>query len=124
MLNASEKSCLLYKQVLKFDNNNIEAIASIAAYNFYTDKPEVALRFYKRLLQCGINTAEIWNNLGLCCFYAAQYDMALSCFERALPLGDDVTQADIWYNIGHVGIGIGDLGLAYQAFKISISFNS
>ena len=71
MLNASEKSCLLYKQVLKFDNNNIEAIASIAAYNFYTDKPEVALRFYKRLLQCGINTAEIWNNLGLCCFYAA-----------------------------------------------------
>ena len=50
MLNASEKSCLLYKQVLKFDNNSIEAIASIAAYNFYTDKPEVALRFYKRLL--------------------------------------------------------------------------
>ena len=46
--------------------------------------------------------------------------MALSCFERALPLGDDVTQADIWYNIGHVGIGIGDLGLAYQAFKISM----
>ena len=46
--------------------------------------------------------------------------MALSCFERALPLGDDPTQADVWYNIGHVGIGIGDLGLAYQAFKISI----
>lgn len=50
--------------------------------------------------------------------------MALSCFERALPLGDDATRADIWYNVGHVGIGIGDLGLAYQAFKISISFNS
>lgn len=50
--------------------------------------------------------------------------MALSCFERALPLGDDMTRADIWYNIGHVGIGIGDLGLAYQAYKISISFNS
>ena len=62
--------------------------------------------------------------MGLCCFYSSQYDMALSCFERALPLADDLTQADIWYNIGHVGIGIGDLGLAYQAYKVSISFNS
>eukprot|EP00659_Diplonema_papillatum_P018517 gene18517-28581_t len=29
--------------------------------------------------------------------------------------------ADIWYNIGQVAIGIGDLGLAYQAFKVAIS---
>ena len=28
------------------------------------------------------------------------------------------------YNIGHVAIGIGDLGLAYQAFKISISVDA
>jgi len=62
--------------------------------------------------------------MGLCCFYAAQYDMALSCFERALSFGDDTTLADVWYNIGHVGIGIGDLGLAYQAFKISVSHSS
>lgn len=39
--------------------------------------------------------------------------MALSCFERALSLGDDSNIAEIWYNIGHVGIGVGDLGLAY-----------
>ena len=35
----------------------------------------------------------------------------------------DETRAELWYNIGHVGIGIGDLGLAYQAFKIAISNN-
>ncbi len=51
--------------------------------------------------------------MGLCCFYASQYDMALGCFERALTMADDVTSADIWYNVGHVGIGIGDLNLAY-----------
>lgn len=124
MLNDPRKSFLMYKQVLSYENNSVEAIASIASYHFYTDQPEVALRFYKRLLQCGVNTAELWNNMGLCCFYASQYDMALSCFERALPLADDMTQAEIWYNVGHVGIGIGDLGLAYQAYKVAISFNA
>lgn len=74
----------MYKRVLTFDNNNIEAIASIASYHFYTDQPEVALRFYWRLVQCGVNECELWNNIGLCSFYAAQYDMALNCFQRAI----------------------------------------
>ena len=26
--------------------------------------------------------------------------------------------ADVWYNVGHVGVALGDLGLAYQAFKV------
>ena len=57
-------------------------------------------------------------------FYASQYDMALGCFERALALADDTNMADVWYNIGQVAIGIGDLGLAYQTFKIAISIDS
>jgi len=61
-----------------------------------------------------VNNTELWNNLGLCCFYASQYDMALHCFERALALADDSSLADVWYNIGQIAIGIGDLGLAYQ----------
>eukprot|EP00695_Tsukubamonas_globosa_P002740 TRINITY_DN3935_c0_g1_i1.p1 TRINITY_DN3935_c0_g1~~TRINITY_DN3935_c0_g1_i1.p1 ORF type:complete len:138 (-),score=47.15 TRINITY_DN3935_c0_g1_i1:38-400(-) len=32
--------------------------------------------------------------------------------------------ADVWHNIGQVAIGIGDLGLAYQAFKVAISVDS
>ena len=50
--------------------------------------------------------------------------MALSCLERALSLSSDDAMADVWYNIGQVAIGIGDLGLAYQAFKIAISEDS
>merc|ERR1711998_64106 len=29
--------------------------------------------------------------------------------------------ADVWYNLGQVAIGVGDLGLAYQSFKIAVS---
>ena len=37
MLNDPRKSFLLYKQVLTYENNSVEAIASIASYHFYTD---------------------------------------------------------------------------------------
>lgn len=30
---------------------------------------------------------------------------------------------DCRYNIGHVGISLGDLGLAYQAFKVAVSID-
>ena len=49
--------------------------------------------------------------------------MTLTCFERALALAEDDNMSDIWYNVGQVAIGIGDLGLANQAFKVSISLN-
>jgi tetratricopeptide repeat protein 8 len=49
--------------------------------------------------------------------------MALSCLERGLAISDETNAADVWYNVGHVAIGIGDLGLAYQAFKIAVSLN-
>ena len=38
-------------QVLYFDSSNVESIACLASHHFYTDQPEIALRFYRRLLQ-------------------------------------------------------------------------
>uniref|UniRef100_A0A3Q3E1R2 Tetratricopeptide repeat domain 8 n=1 Tax=Labrus bergylta TaxID=56723 RepID=A0A3Q3E1R2_9LABR len=114
-----------YKDVLKQDNTHVEAIACIGSNHFYTDQPEIALRFYRRLLQMGVYNCQLYNNLGLSCFYAQQYDMTLSSFERALALvANDEEQADVWYNIGHVAVGIGDLTLAYQCFKLALAFNN
>eukprot|EP00397_Hematodinium_sp_SG-2012_P023622 GEMP01024557.1.p1 GENE.GEMP01024557.1~~GEMP01024557.1.p1 ORF type:complete len:276 (+),score=52.92 GEMP01024557.1:1148-1975(+) len=121
LLNALPKALLFYKRVLHFDAFSAEAISCLASEHFYSDQPEIALRFYRRLLQHGIQSTELWNNLALCCFYSGQYDLTLSCFERALNLADDSTMADVWHNIGQMAISVGDLGLAYQAFKISIS---
>ncbi|EER18335.1 Tetratricopeptide repeat protein, putative [Perkinsus marinus ATCC 50983] len=115
----------VYKEVLHLDPVNCEAIASLAAHHFYNDQPEVALRYYRRLLQLGVLASpELWNNLGLCCFYGQHYDLCLTCMERALMFADDKTLGDVWYNIGHIGIGVGDLDFAYQAFKVSVSYDS
>jgi len=123
LINEYDRSIALYKSCLLFDNCNFEAIACIGSHHFYSDQPEIALKFYKRLLELGLNSAELWNNIGLCAYFSGQYDICLSCFERGLLVADDTSAAEIWYNISHVAIGLGDLSLAYQALKISISFN-
>ena len=50
-LNAIKDSVELYKEVLRYDSSNVEAIACLASNFFYCDQPELALRFYRRLLQ-------------------------------------------------------------------------
>ncbi|MEE6494308.1 hypothetical protein FKM82_017084 [Ascaphus truei] len=44
MSSASE----YYKEVLKQDNTHVEAIACIGSNHFYSDQPEIALRFYRK----------------------------------------------------------------------------
>lgn len=123
-LNDMATGTTFYKKVLRLDSTNVEAMACLASQLFYSDQPEVAVRYYRRLLQTGVNNTEMWNNLGLCCFYSSQYDITLSCLERALAMAGDDNMADVWYNIGQVAVGIGDLNLAFQAFKIALTCDS
>jgi len=113
-----------YKLVLQQDATHIESIASLGTNHFYSDQPEISLRFFRRLLQMGVYNTELFNNLGLCCFYAQQYDMSLTCFERSLSLASDENAADVWYNISHVAVAIGDLALAYQCLRMAISISN
>lgn len=124
-MNDISSAAEYYKEVLKQDNTHVEAIACIGSNRFYSDQPEIALRFYRRLLQMGVYNYQLFNNLGLCCFYAQQYDMTLTSFERALFLAENEEErADVWYNLGHVAVGIGDLNLAYQCFKLTLVNNN
>jgi tetratricopeptide repeat protein 8 len=88
------------------DASSVEAIACLAAHHFYSDQPEVALRYYRRLMQMGVGGAgpELWANAGLACFAAGQYDMALPAMERALALAGEDAAPDVWYNMGQVGL--------------------
>lgn len=43
-----------YKDVLKQDNTHVEAIACIGSNHFYTDQPEIALRFYRLSSSCTV----------------------------------------------------------------------
>ena len=94
-----------YRQVLRLDNTNIEAIACIAANYFYNEQPEISLKFYRRLLQMGVVTAATFSNIALCCFHAQQYDMIVACFFKALASATtDEERGEIWYNIGEMAL--------------------
>ena len=112
----------MYRNILRLDPTSVEAMSCLGTNYFYTDRPEVAIRFYRRLVQMGFQDFEVWNNLGLCSYFASQYDITLSCFERALDLVEtDEDSAKVWYNISHVAIGTGDLQLAYQSLRICVA---
>ncbi|XP_029424477.1 tetratricopeptide repeat protein 8 isoform X2 [Nannospalax galili] len=124
-MNNSSSAAEYYREVLKQDNTHVEAIACIGSNHFYSDQPEIALRFYRRLLQMGVYNCQLFNNLGLCCFYAQQYDMTLTSFERALSLAENEEEAaDVWYNLGHIAVGIGDTNLAHQCFRLALVHNN
>ncbi|CAF0851773.1 unnamed protein product [Adineta ricciae] len=124
-LNEIPQSIEYYRQVLKLDNTNIEAIACIAANHFYNDQPEIALKFYRRLLQMGVATAAIFTNIALSCFHAQQYDMIIACFLKALACAStDEERADIWYNIGEMALYTTDINLAIQCFRLALVYNN
>ena len=47
-----------YKEVLESDNTHVEAISCIATNHFYSDQPEVALKFFRYICSfiCTYNT--------------------------------------------------------------------
>ncbi|KFW80788.1 Tetratricopeptide repeat protein 8, partial [Manacus vitellinus] len=109
--------CTHYTILIVANNSYLKLIKKINETNIFFQS--------RRLLQMGVYNCQLFNNLGLCCFYAQQYDMTLSSFERALFLAENEEEtADVWYNLGHVAVGIGDLNLAYQCFKLTLVNNN
>ena len=54
-LNDLENSVAMYKKVLSLDASNIEALASLGAHFFYSDQPELSIRYYRRLIQVSLD---------------------------------------------------------------------
>ena len=46
-MGETEKALALYRRVLLVDGSNVEAVACLASNHFYTDQPEVALKYFR-----------------------------------------------------------------------------
>ncbi|KFD64961.1 hypothetical protein M514_11552 [Trichuris suis] len=113
----------LLRRILRQDSIDIEAIASVATNYFYSDLPELALRFFRRILQMGMVTTEVYLNIGLCCFNAQQFDIAVDCLHEAIRNATDEQSGDVWYNIGYVALATGDLQWAKQCFSLCLTYS-
>ncbi|PAV58578.1 hypothetical protein WR25_18671 [Diploscapter pachys] len=121
LLGELDESIAIYKRILTFQGNNIEAIACVATTFYYEDKPEIALRYYRRIMQMGVMSCEVMMNIALCCFACQQFDFALSSVMRAHSVMTDDCAADIWYDTGHIMLGMGDVKQASRCFTLAIA---
>uniref|UniRef100_A0A8C7DI39 Tetratricopeptide repeat domain 8 n=1 Tax=Oncorhynchus kisutch TaxID=8019 RepID=A0A8C7DI39_ONCKI len=92
-----------YKDVLKQDNTHVEAIACIGSNHFYTDQPEIALRFYRMYIP-DPHLAECFEQIA--CYHLFVAFLFVTCILCFSPQG------------------IGDLTLASQCFKLALAFNN
>ena len=112
-----------YSEALKIDPSMKEALACLGAHHFYSDQPEIALQFFQRILEFHGSCPELLNNLGLAAFYSGQADIALSAFDEALQSATDTLRAEIWYNVSHVAIYMGDFELAEHALTLTLGYD-
>uniref|UniRef100_A0AC35FMZ3 Tetratricopeptide repeat protein 8 n=1 Tax=Panagrolaimus sp. PS1159 TaxID=55785 RepID=A0AC35FMZ3_9BILA len=118
-----ENSVESYKKVLKHAAGNIEAIACMGTHYFYSDQPEVALKYYRRILQMGVNRPELFMNIGLCCFYCQQLDLALACIDQALAVSSDDVSADLWYDAAHIMLANCHNKMAQRCLRLALAVN-
>lgn len=120
LLTNLQSSVRMYRQIVKIEPMNTEALACIAVNYFYNNQPETALLYYRRILAMGAHSAELYCNIGLCCLYGGQFDLVLACFQRALRLVSTPEQrADIWYNLSFVAL----VSKNKHFFQITLTFN-
>ncbi|KER31148.1 hypothetical protein T265_13053, partial [Opisthorchis viverrini] len=123
-MGETDAALLLYKQVANLDSTHTGALSAVAAHYYQEGQPEVALNVYRRMLLLGFESAELYNNLGLCAFYAQQYDTCMGYFNQAIQMSTLKSAAEIFYNIAHIGIRLGDLNLSYQCLRISLAYDT
>ena len=51
----------IWAQILLVDAGNVEAIACLGSYQFYSDQPEVAMIYFRRILQLGRPTMTVYS---------------------------------------------------------------
>uniref|UniRef100_A0A7E4W893 TPR_REGION domain-containing protein n=1 Tax=Panagrellus redivivus TaxID=6233 RepID=A0A7E4W893_PANRE len=118
-----DASVTMYKHVLRQAAGNVEAIACMGTHFFYSDQPEVALKYYRRILQMGVNKPELLMNIGLCCFYCQQFDLALGCVDQALTAATDDVSADLWYNAAHIMLANCNTKMAQRCLRLALAAN-
>lgn len=66
----------------------------------------------------GAYSAEVFNNVALCCLRAQHWDLILGCYRRALLLATDIPiQANIWYNLSHLGLVSNLFNIKFQSYS-------
>lgn len=134
MSNTYASNRTLHKS-LQLHPTNIEALANVAYFSFYTNKIERSLKCYERIYRLSMsnstivgsdlnNSAELLNNLALGNFYSGYYHNVIPLFLRAfLNSPSRETTSDLWYNLSFIPLSCGFTNLAKSCLRLALKSN-
>lgn len=127
------------QESLKHCPTNIEALANVGHFAFYSDKLEQSLKCFERIKQLSANQSsslesnssfygsisQLSNNLALCNFYCGFFHKVMPLFLRSfLNSPNNEVTSDIWYNISFVPLSCGLTNLAIACLRLALKNNS
>lgn len=132
---------LSLRDSLSFYPTNLEALANVGYFAFYSDNLERSLKCFQRIQQLSANqsacnirdlniigggsSAELFNNLALCNFYCGFYHKVMPLFSNAfLNSPSKEVTSDIWYNVSFLPLSCGFKNLAIACLRLSLKNNS
>lgn len=127
------------QESLKYCPTNIEALANVGHFTFYSDKMEQSLKCFERIKQLSElqsssqendsnfygSSSQLSNNLALCNFYCGFLHKVMPLFLKSfLNSPNNEVTSDIWYNISFVPLSCGLDNLAIACLRIALKNNS
>ncbi len=88
----------MYREALKVNPENADALHLLGTIAFQAGKPEPAVRLIQRAIRINPNNSNYYNNCGPALRSLNRHDEAVACYQKALSLAPDHPQA--WYNLG------------------------
>jgi len=77
---------LIYEQILKKQNNHVDALQLLATASGQQNNPELALRYFDQAIQINKTNPAIFNNKGIILRGLQRFDEALQSYDAALRL--------------------------------------
>jgi tetratricopeptide (TPR) repeat protein len=97
-----QKAENIFKEILKVDSNNFEALYHLGDLYSHLGKIDSAIEYFKKASRINPSDAHAHYNLGLCLQDNGQFDEAISCYQSAIK-----------FNLNYFGL-FNNLGLALQ----------
>lgn len=79
-----------FKEILRQDSGNIEALNGIAVSSDFIGAHAAAAIYYQQALKVNPKLDYIWNNLGYCYFLQNQMDLSIDAYQTAIAINPDL----------------------------------
>ncbi|KAK2964954.1 putative trp protein for ciliary function [Blattamonas nauphoetae] len=122
MMDETKEAERLYREVLRLDASNVEALACLGTYYFYAGQCELALRFFKRLISLSTSSTSVVEGAGYTVDQKKGAVMGSGNWHVPSPTLTLATSAEVWNNIALCCMEAGQTYAAITYFMQALQY--